>query len=73
MSELHQQIAALEARRAEIYAASSGRWLTAAEQEQLRQITRALDLAWQLRRLDQAQRPRVDHELVLVRRFGGRP
>ena len=67
---IHKQIAALEARRAEIYAAASGRWLSAAEQEQLRQIGRALDAAWQLRRLDQAQRPRVDHELVLVREFG---
>lgn len=74
MSELHQQIAALEARRAEIYAAASGRWLTAAEQEQLRQIARALDLAWQLRRLDQAQRPRADHELTVVQQFRrGRP
>ena len=68
--KIHEQIAALEARRAEIYAAASGRWLSAAEQEQLRQIARALDLAWQLRRLDQAQRPHVDHELVLVREFG---
>ena len=70
---IQDQITALEARRAEIYAAASGRWLSAAEQEQLRQIARALDLAWQLRRLDQAQRRHVDHELVLVRRFGGRP
>jgi len=67
---IQDQITALEARRAEIYAAASGRWLTAAEQEQLRQIKHALDLAWQLRRLDQAQRPRADHELTIVREFG---
>ena len=66
---IQDQITALEQRRAEIYATASGRWLTAAEQEQLRQIAHALDLAWQLRRLDQAQRSHVDHELTVVQQF----
>lgn len=64
-----QQIAALEARRAEIYAGAAGRWLTPAECAQLHQLARALDAAWQLRRQQQARRPQADHELLLVREF----
>ncbi len=70
MSTIQQQIAALEQRRSAIYSGAAGRALTTHELAQIKDIARALDAAWQLRRHQQASQPAVDHELVLVRELG---
>lgn len=66
MTTIAQQIAALEARRSEIYAAASDRWLSQVERAQLAQFAAALDLLWALRRQDLARQPVPDHELIVV-------
>jgi hypothetical protein len=66
MSNLQRQIADLEARRTAIRAAAAGRWLTETERAQVRLLTTALNAAWELRRLELARQPQIDHELIIV-------
>jgi len=67
MSNALTQIADLEARRTAIRTAASGRWLTEHEREQVRLLTKALSDAWELRRMELARQPSIDHELNIVR------
>ena len=64
-----QRIAKLTAQRSQVYTNASGRPLTAEEREMVKLLTAALSTAWELRRLELAQRPPIDHELIIVAEF----
>ena len=49
--------------------AGAGAALTAEEREIVKLLTTALSTAWELRRLELAQRPPIDHELIIVAEF----
>jgi GAF domain-containing protein len=66
LTDIQRRIADLEAQRTAIRAAAAGRPFTAAEREQITLLTTALGAAWELRRLELAQRPQRDHELIIV-------
>jgi hypothetical protein len=66
MTDIQRRIAELENQRTAIRQATAGRWPTDHEREQLRLLTAALKAAWELRRLELAQQPQPDHELVIV-------
>lgn len=58
------RIAALTEERRRLY--GLGRWLTVTEQQRVVDITAALAALWEQRRVELAQGPVVDHELVVV-------
>jgi len=70
MSDTLQRIAFLSEERRQLHEEGLRRWLTEAERDRLHQLDGDIREAWDLRRLEQAQQPQIDHELVIVRELG---
>jgi hypothetical protein len=57
VSNLLRRIVEFTTERQELYAVASHRWLTLAEQLRLAELTAALAIAWEQRRVELARRP----------------
>jgi len=69
MTTIRQQIASLEARRADLRASIVGRWASEQERAQIADLTAQLAQAWEQRRREIARGPERDHEIRIVRKL----